>query len=309
MKKYILAASVVAAALTASAQTKVERTDSLTRITNPGAIEIVETPNGITVKVSGQNDSTVAYTYKNQFKDDVTVITEQEETVSDFGIEIPFMGNSNRKVVSYNGKSSVPHRARWSIITNGFGIGVNGMLSTPQEMDGYRSAGVEFMIANLLGLRYSPWRHGPSFSLGFGVHWDNSFLKNGMTFVRDDDKQSVACELFPEGASKRSSALHVFNLLVPFNIRYDFNRNWGIGAGVWGMFTTKATIWSKYKLDDISYKQSWQGVNRRKFRLSYMFNVRFQDLGLYVKYTPKNAIADGYGPQFKEISAGLMIPM
>jgi hypothetical protein len=41
--------------------------------------------------------------------------------------------------------------------------------------------------------------------------------------------------------------------------------------------------------------------------MSYIAQIGYQDVGIFVKYTPKNVIKTGYGPQFKEISAGVIV--
>ena len=305
MRKYILVASLVVAAVAASAQTKVERTDSVTKIVNPGNVEIIESPNGISVKVIGQNDTTVAYSYKNEFSTDVTVITEQQE--SDFGIDIPFMRNRG-KSKSESKVIKPMYGSRWDVTSGGLGFGVNAMLSTPEGMVGYRSAGVEMMYSDVIALRYTPWRNcGLQFMLGVGFQYTKNCLKNGLQFVREDDKQSVGYDKSVDGSSKHSSSIETFSWLLPFDIKYTFSRGWGASVGVWTNFSTSAKIMSSYKLDGIKYNQEWSGINRRKVRVSYVAKINYKDIGVYVKYTPKNMIKEGFGPQFKEISSGIML--
>jgi hypothetical protein len=304
MKQYIFAAIIAATTLSASAQTKVERNDSITNIINPGVVTIKETPGGLSVKVRDVNDSTLVYSYKNTYSENATIVTEEKES-NDFGIKIPFIGNRNKVMSKSEYKSNFSH---WDVVCDGIGLGITAMTSAPDQFNGHRSVGAEFFFANVLALKYTPWRRGPSFQLGAGFHLRNDHLKGDLHFTRAEDKETVTCIAYPEGAENRSSRLYSFNILVPFEVKYDIpGTKWGFGAGVWGNFCTHASITTKYKLDGIKYNESWSGINKRSFRLSYAAKVSFDQVGLYVKYTPKNAIDTGYGPQFKELSAGIVI--
>jgi hypothetical protein len=302
MKQYILALIVATSTLAAAAQTKVERTDTTTTITNPGNVIISETANGISVKVAGQNDSTLVYTYRNTFSDDATIVTEQNDG-NDFGISVPFMRNRNNVM----GKNEV-HRSHWDMYTDGIGLGFNSMTSTPEGMGGHRAAGFEAFYSDILGVCYKPWNSGPAFSLGFGISANLYSLRNGLRFARGEDGTSVVYQPFVEGAYSRSSGMHTFNLLVPFNLRYTIKRNFVVILGAWGNITTHACEWAQYKLDGVKYNESWNGVKKRTFRMSYVARITCNAIGAYIKYTPKNAIKEGFGPQFKEISAGIIFP-
>lgn len=305
MKHYIFAAILAATTFAASAQTKVEHNDSVTTILNSGTVVIKETPKGLSVKVRDINDSTLVYSYKNQYSENSTVVTEEHEG-SDFGIKIPFIGNHN-KVMS---KSEYKTRklTHWDIVCDGIGLGLTTIASTPDEMSGHRSVGCEFVFADILAVKYTPWRCGLSFQLGAGINLRNDHLKGNLHFTRNEDKETVSCIAYPDGAENRSARIYSFNILVPFNIKYAIpGTQWGFAAGVWGNFCAHASITTNYKLDGIKYTESWNGINKRTFRLSYAAKVSYNQVGLYVKYTPKNAIDEGYGPQYKEISTGLII--
>jgi hypothetical protein len=305
MKQYILAAIIAASTFAANAQTKVERADSVTTILTPGTVTIKETPNSITVKVRDVNDSTLVYSYKNKYSENATIVTE-ERGGNDFGLKIPFIGNRNKVMSNSEFKSN--KTSHWDVVCDGLGFGATWTAATPEVMDGHRSVGCEFIFADILAVRYTPWRYGWSFQLGFGINFRNDYLKGNLGFTRADDRESVTCTTYPDNAENRSSRIYQFDLLVPFNVKYNIHgTKWGLGAGVWGNFCTHASITSSYKLDGVNYSESWSGINKRVFRLSYVAKVNYDQIGLYVKYTPKNVIENGYGPQYKELSAGLML--
>lgn len=308
MKKYILTAFAALSTLIVSAQTTVVHTDSITTISNPGDVIISETVKGVSVNVKDKEGKTTVYSYKNTYGENSTIITEQEEN-NDFAFSVPFISDrkkTDKTTDKITGKIK-ESKCRWNVESTGLMFGVNAMLSTPDAMKGYRSAGTEFLWSNIIGVKYRPFRNGLAFSLGFGIQWSEDRLHNGLRFNRGDDKQSTVLEKFPENSSETSSCLHTFSLLVPFKVKYEFASGWDIGVGVWGNFTTHACEWGNYSLDDIEYEDSWDSVRRRVFRLNYIANVSYKSIGLYVKYTPKNAISEGYGPQYRSLSAGISI--
>jgi hypothetical protein len=237
--------------------------------------------------------------------------TEIEEVDSDLGIDIPFVSKRSKTINKRDTIDSntiiCSRNSRWELITKGIAVGGNSLQSTPAEMNGHRNIGGEFFWSDILGVRFTPWAKGPGFSLGFGILWDNYSINNELCFGRGEDRKSVVCEPYVEGAEDLSSKIHMFSLLVPFSVKYNITPDWKVEVGAWAVFATHACVSTSYTVDDIKYREKWTGMQKRTFRMSYIAQIGYQDVGIFVKYTPKNVIKTGYGPQFKEISAGVIV--
>jgi hypothetical protein len=195
----------------------------------------------------------------------------------------------------------------WNLIMKGIGFGLNSMLDTPAPMNGHRTVGTEFFWSDIFAVRYTPWTKGPSLSLGFGIAWANYAVNDGLRFARGEDYKTLECQDLEASVENGRSSIHTFSLVVPLSLHYTLKQNWKFQVGVWAMFTTHASESTSYKLDGIKYSESWNGLQKRTFRWSYIAQVGYKDLGFFVKYTPENAIKTGYGPQFKSLSAGLIL--
>ncbi len=197
--------------------------------------------------------------------------------------------------------------SHWDFITKGIALGANSMQGVPADFTGHRNVGWEFFWSDVVAMRYTPWKKGPSFSLGVGIDWDYYYLNEDLRLSRGEDGKSVVCQGFVDKAEDCSSSLQAFSVLVPFSVKYNLSKNWKVEAGIWAMFTTYGSVSSSYTLDGVKYSESWNGVHKRTFRMSYNVHIGYKDIGVYVRYTPKNAIKSGYGPQFKAISAGIIL--
>lgn len=158
-------------------------------------------------------------------------------------------------------------------------------------------------MGKIVGLNYTPWAKGPTFSFGAGIFAQKFALHGGRMFGRDG-KSLVMVDL-PEGARDTHVRLFNFGFELPFTVTQNIYDDFGISAGVVMKFNTYTTASNKYTLDNRSYEQSFKGLQQRILTYDIFAGIGWEDFSLYCRYSPVAMFKSGNGPQFDVISFGI----
>lgn len=288
MKPYLLSAALILPALTATAQ---EPADTLVVVNNAHSITVTETPAGNTITIVGQgDDKEYYYQYSSNVQNPVSESIDNDLDNNEWGMSLPFLKEKKRK------KSEVI----WLGQTY---VGIALPVNEPRGLD----ASVECGVGQLIGASFSPWAKGPSFAIGFGIHYQQYTLHNAL-FSLGDKRLSLVSPV--EGASDLSSRLCNFGFQIPFTITQKICHEFGITVGAALKFNTYTTASSKYHLDDVTYQMDFKGLQQHTLGADIYAAIGLvNDIGLYVRYTPTDLFRSGYGPRFNTVSFGITIGM
>lgn len=212
---------------------------------------------------------------------------------NDFNIDFPF---KRTKALAHFSISAV----------SGIMLGFVGSSISPAVLPVNMGRSFEIFAPSLLSLQYKTTQTGPEFSIGFGLGWKNYHSKNSYLLKPDDDN-NVLMTSFPESSCKRSSHIHAFSLMFPFFIKQKLSKNIQTMAGAILDINTHMCAKTKYTLDNIKYKNTWDVVNKRPVTYDLILVISYSNFGWYVKYSPMNIFRYGTGPTTKSISTGLAI--
>lgn len=292
--KRIYAAMLLATAfaITANAQeeTPLEKT-TLMLITRPDRVLINRTDSMIDVVVEGQ-EGDPDYRYATEFSLGEKYSESTNMNHGDWNLSLPFG----------IGSDDTEHDGNF---TPWFGVGFVSGLGTPGGMNVQMGESWEFML-DILNIDACPSNDGHwKYAVGFGVNWKNYRMTGHTRFMETDD--GIALGGYPEGSKPNFSRIKVFSLTVPFTVAYSFNKHVSFLFSPILNFNTHASLKTRYKLDGEKHKEKSNEVKHNRVTLDLRAILSYDNLGLYVKYSPCNVLKTDYAPEFHGISTGVVI--
>ena len=265
--------------------------DTLTVIDNPKQVVIMEDTAGVQVKVVGNtNDPTALYEYG------VGKETEPQ------------------KAEPTKTRHPLPHffnredTTKWSLTIGGLYFGWGGARlhgNNPGFENAFTWKGTsEFGVLYLIGVDY---RAGKDQLITFGAGFETRDLgaKEGVAFMKDANDLFIAGS-FPEGAKHTQSQVHVTSLQFPLTFRQRIYKEISFYAsGI--MNVNWAWANQKYEVGDVEHRIATHHIHRKPVTFDVMGGFSFWGIGVYVRYRPQGIFKSGYGPQFRQITAGLML--
>lgn len=257
--------------------------DTLAVVNDAHTVVVTKSPTANVITVIGQgDDESFYYSYSSEREDSLADTVSKDE----WGLSLPFLREYQRK------KSEVT----WAAHTQ---LGICMPVDGPRGLD----QSIDIAMGKIVGLNYTPWSKGPTFSFGAGIFAQKFALHGGQMFGRDG-KSLVMVDL-PEGARDTHVRLFNFGFELPFTVTQNIYDDFGISAGVVMKFNTYTTASNKYTLDNRSYEQSFKGLQQRILTYDIFAGIGWEDFGLYCRYSPVAMFKSGNGPQFDVISFGI----
>ena len=275
MKKIVF----IFTAMLAMAQAQALTPDTVTVIEQPKQVVITETPTGTNVKITGSKDNEdYSYTYTMQHSANDTIHTTQS---ADWELNLPFM------------KSSGNGSYHWSLETKGiyFGAGLNSSCDLINNS-------FNWGILDIMSINYHTL-HGQHFSLGVGFDSKRFSLKRPNCFVKDESTKVVYTDIYPEGASSRSSVLNVRAVQFPLLFQQDLGDDFHFVLGASMNWNAYAKCTTKYKENKVKTKLSYSNIKQNKITFDAIGGLSYNGLAVYVRYSPCDVFQKGFGPEIK----------
>lgn len=287
MKAISIAIAAVAALAAASpARGNTVPADTLAIVSDAHNVLVVRTPTTNIITITGQGDNkTYYYSYTAERVDSAAVAAKPD---SEWGLSLPFLREEKRS------KSEVV----WAANTQ---IGICLPVDAAIGLD----ASIEARVGKFVGLNYTPWAKGPTFSAGAGFFFQKFCLHGGRMF--DVEGKSLVTVPLPAEATDTHVRLFNFGFEMPFSVTQKIYRDFAFSLGVAMKFNTYTTASNKYTVDNRSYEKSMHGLQQRILTYDIFAGIGFEDLSLYCRYSPVAMFKSGNGPQFDVISFGLNI--
>lgn len=266
--------------------------DTVIVIRHPEQVTIEKGESHFGVEIKGrEGNPDFEYSHKMEVTSNSSVITEEKNPNWDF--KVPFLSKKEKKQYANE------------INSGGFGFGLVTAMNAPEGMNVEMGASYELMMDHLLNWAYYPWRNGSSFSIGFGFSWRNYRMTGKTCFVKENE--NLVLGEYPEGADIRFSRLKVFSLTIPLMYNQVISQRISFSLGPVINFNTHASLKTRYKLDGKKVKVTDNNIHQNRVTVDFMAQLNFQDIGLYVKYSPTNVLNTEYGPKFTSLSTGITL--
>ncbi len=280
MKTSIIAALTMSVAISATAQ---EPSDTIQVVNNVHSLTVTESPSGSTITIIGQGSDNDYYFSQTTSVDDPNA-PEQE----DWGLSLPFLRS---------GKTPSKSKIVW---LDQLYFGISHPLSAPVGVD----QSIECGFGQIIAAEYTPWRKGPSFAIGVGLHYEQYCLHHGLIFGKEGS--ALTLNSLGEGETSPSSRLRNFGFTVPITITQTIYKEFAVSIGATLQFNTDTRASSSFYKDDIKYTRDFKGLQQRIMSYNLYAAIGFRDdVGLYVRYNPLSLFRTGDGPRFETISFGI----
>ena len=280
----ILSALLISGAATARAQS-----DTL-EIEQPQNVKVITSTGELTVVVTGkQGDPN--YSYSN------TLQANPNNFILGSGID-PETWQFRVGPVHINR----PRKARHSIESR-FAFGWDTAPKSPAQMEvlPFKSWELWWIVCDQC---FRPWNNGHMFSVGIGLDWRNSRMKEDVRFNKRDGQ--ILLENYAEGARPGYSRVKVFSLNFP--IRYQFRaRHAGFSVGPVINFNLHSSLRTKYKLDGRKHIEKNSNAYVTPVTVDLMATVRVCGIDAYMKYSPCDVLRTARAPRFQSLSFGFML--
>lgn len=168
-------------------------------------------------------------------------------------------------------------------------------------------ASVEFGILDVVGAAWRPWYHGPEFSVGVGACY-RQFAVGDRMRLDCVDRQLMLVPLGDDTVDKYSSRMRFWSFTLPVTVRQNIYRSLSVMAGAvvnFNSYTMAST--SYHRTDGYSVDSKFRGLHQRLVTVDVMASLNISDIGVYVKYSPMRMFSEGWGPDMRAISVGLII--
>lgn len=156
------------------------------------------------------------------------------------------------------------------------------------------------MISNVVGI-----------SSGVGFSWHNHFLEKNTHFVEENDLTTI--ESAPNGIVYYFSRLRTFQINIPVLLEIQPTNNnvrkLYLSAGVVGGINTFASQKVKYRDEKgkMIKEVDGKGLNTARLTMDFIGQIGYNDLGIYLKYSPFSMFQKGKGPNVQTASIGLKL--
>lgn len=145
--------------------------DTLAVVNDAHTVVVTKSPTSNVITVIGQgDDESFYYSYSSEREDSLADTVSKDE----WGLSLPFLREYQRK------KSEVT----WAAHTQ---LGICMPVDGPRGLD----QSIDIAMGKIVGLNYTPWSKGPTFSFGAGIFAQKFALHGGQMFGRDGSSWSI----------------------------------------------------------------------------------------------------------------------
>lgn len=294
--KKIFATMLLGMAIVAGAQAQEESGEKLV-VLQPNKVIVDKTADAVEITIEGEKDNP-DYRYNTRFnlEGKYSENTSMTQNGRDWDLSLPF-GIGGKKKNAMDGRAIVK--------ASGFGVGLVSGLNTPEGLSVNMGESWEFQwdIFDVVEAHSANqrWLYG----IGFGLNWKNYRMTGNNRFFETGNNITIGA--YPEGASPKFSRIKVFSLTVPFNIGYAIDRHFTIDFAPIVNFNTHASMKTRYTLDGEKFKEKTNDVHQQKVTVDFRATLAYDDIGIYVKYSPCNVLKSDFAPKFSGISTGIVL--
>lgn len=263
--------------------------DTVKIIENASSVLVVKDGDGVTVTVKGINGSPYeGYEFRSSKNLD-------NQFVPDLDFEMPFL-KTRKKRHKKEYRSSV-------MFFNGLYVGLIRPLEAPEGM----LTSWEFGVPYLFGYSYRFGRYAPKFTVGAGMafRWYNVGRGYGLWRNADELQIVPVAEDQADPASRFSST----SITVSAGLTQRISGSFMLALTATLDFNLHTTGFYKYydgSKDGPRHKIELSHLHQRVMRWDFMASLGFESvIAAYVRYSPVEMFAPGYGPRFRQFATGL----
>ncbi len=194
-----------------------------------------------------------------------------------------------------------------------FAFGDHNLIKADQDFETYKGKAVTEFQMNIMELRLKPYPTG-WLALGVDFDWDYYRLDNTHFWQPEGSGKVSIAKMEGSGLKKiKKSRLSVRTLAVPVSFNQAFGQ-FSLRLGVTGEYNFPAISRFKGTAADGGTVKEWKNGTRfakdiktNTFTYNFFGALSYDDLGVYFKYCPVSVFQDGYGPQFKSVTIGVVV--
>lgn len=257
-----------------------------------------------------QKDSTVSinlhgtatdpnYRFNYQISQHDAALIEAKASKWNFSAPLLTLGESSNKK-----RSSSKHRQTKFYVVVDPAL-LMGMGNVSNHQFSSRWEGNWDIDLHLLGARAVFYDHHIfSFNLGYG--WGKYVMDASNYLHVAEGKVNVGP--YPEGTYPGRSVARFNRWIYQFRYNYKFYGPWSLWAGVQLNSHIRPRIYNTYHVKEKKVSTTHKSnLHLRSHTFSYLAGLNYHNLGIYVKYTPKSAFEQGFGPQGSMLTLGLSL--
>lgn len=192
-------------------------------------------------------------------------------------------------------------------------FGDHNLLDVDADFQNNKGKALTEFYMNIIELRVHPYETG-MFTLGVDFDWDYYRLRNTYFWQPDASKEKVSIASMEGSGFKRikKSRLSVRTLSVPIAFEQSFDK-FTLRIGAAGEYNFPAISRFKGESRDGATVKEWKDgdhfskqIKTKPFTYNIFGSLSFGGIGVYVKYSPVTQFEQGYGPQFKSLTFGVI---
>lgn len=271
------------------------------QFSNPQRVTLMKNDGESSIYIKGAD-----YTYEIKSTGSIhNTKTISIESDSNWDFNVPFGSTKRDKHRSY------AHFSFDLLDDLEFGLGlVSATEQAPGMEVGFGNSGWEFILNNLFKWEYRPVRC-TSLSLGFGLDWRNYRMTGDRRFLKQDNNIIIAP--YPEGADVNFSRIKVFSMTLELLLRQKITKKVSVAAGPVVNFNTHASIKTRYAVgkgkEKEGFKETTSNIHHKPVTFDLKGVLSIDPLSFYFKYSPVNTLETSFGPEFRSMSAGVLIEL
>ena len=224
-----------------------------------------------------------------------------------------YYGNENNFEFGEDADFSIRKGAFSAETVSYVAFGDHNLLDVDADFQNNKGKALTEFYMNIIELRVHPYETG-MFTLGVDFDWDYYRLRNTYFWQPDASKEKVSIASMEGSGFKRikKSRLSVRTLSVPIAFEQSFDK-FTLRIGAAGEYNFPAISRFKGESRDGATVKEWKDgdhfskqIKTKPFTYNIFGSLSFGGIGVYVKYSPVTQFEQGYGPQFKSLTFGII---
>ena len=192
-------------------------------------------------------------------------------------------------------------------------FGDHNLLDVDADFQNNKGKALTEFYMNIIELRVHPYETG-MFTLGVDFDWDYYRLRNTYFWQPDASKEKVSIASMEGSGFKRIKKSRLSKIIpseiLAFEQSFD---KFTLRLGAAAEYNFPAISRFKGETRDGSTLKEWKDgehfskqIKTRPFTYNVFGALSFGGIGVYVKYCPVTQFEEGFGPQFKSITFGII---
>lgn len=292
MKRFFLLGSFAALSLPLLAHTTPLAEDTVI-ISSPHRVIVTTSDSTQTIKVEGSGtDSNFRYTHTLRTLGNSYAQTQLTPSL-DFSLPI--------------GRKGCRAHSNFVLSMNlNLGLGMIAPTAAPKGLKTHVGVSHEIILKDLFEMRYHKEHARHSFSLGWGMTWQNFRMTDRTRFSRTTDG-TVVYHPYAADVSPLYSRLKVFSHNVGFTHSYRFSKFFSLHTTAQLSFNTYGSLLTRYHKDGRKQKELDKDLHLAPVTGELMVRARLRYFSLYTKYSPFSPISRSFGPRMSNLSFGIFL--